>query len=61
LVSAQVIGKYERGEMMPSSPVVIALALEVKNLFGISDAALVIRMGNLGIIGRQQCRTFFTA
>ena len=45
--------------MMPSSPVVIALAVEVKNLFGISAAALVIRMRDLDIIGETAVQNVF--
>ena len=45
--------------MMPSSPVVIALAVEVKNLFGIIAAALVIRMRDLGIIGETAVQNVF--
>ena len=46
-------------EMMPSSPVVIALAVEVKNLFVISAAALVIRMRDLDIIGETAVQNVF--
>lgn len=42
LVTAQAIGKYERGEMMPSSPVVIALskALDVSASYLLSPSAI---------------------
>ena len=45
LVSAQAIGKYERGEMMPSSPVVIALAkaLEVSTSYLLSSSVLSLQ------------------
>ena len=45
--------------MMPSSLVVIALAVEVKNLFVISAAALVIRMRDLDIIGETAVQNVF--
>ena len=42
MVSAQAIGKYERGEMLPSSSVVIALAnaLDVSTLYLLSPTAV---------------------
>ena len=42
LVTAQAIGKYERGEMMPSSPVVIALAkaLDVTTSYLLSPSVI---------------------
>ncbi|MXW40079.1 MAG: ImmA/IrrE family metallo-endopeptidase [Synechococcus sp. SB0668_bin_15] len=45
LVSAQAIGKYERGEMMPSSPVAIALAkaLDVSVSYLLSPSVLSLQ------------------
>ncbi len=53
LVSAQAIGKYERGEMMPGSRVLIALA----DVLGVSERYLVpIYVDELGQRGQLPAR-----